>query len=245
MPCGASFAVDLAITFVGENDEAEAARQPGELFQISEIGDRALRIRRRGEIDGDGARQQVVGERVEIGQEAGGLGRRQIDRLAIRRDRAGGIGRVERIGNQHRGLAGARRHIVLRRQRGEKQSFARAVEHQHFVHGIDRALEREARVEPKRDRFAERIEALVHRIAAEFVDMRGDHRPDKSGNGVLRLAHRKADRGLARRRVAQQFPQTHERRARIGRAKRRGISLAYSSCTSQTAGPRRFKHGIA
>ena len=62
-------AVDLAIAFVGEHQEAEAARKPGELVEIGAAGDGALRVRRRGDVEGDRARQQRVVERVEIGQE--------------------------------------------------------------------------------------------------------------------------------------------------------------------------------
>ena len=102
-------AVDLAIAFVGEHQEAEAAREPGEPLEIGAVGDRALRIRRRGEIERDGAREQRLVERVEIGQEAALARRRQIDRLAVGGERAGRIGGVERIGDQDRGLAGARR----------------------------------------------------------------------------------------------------------------------------------------
>ena len=138
MPGGASLAVDLAIAFVGENEEAEAARQRGELFEISAIGDRALRIGRRGEIDRDRARQEFVVERIEIGQKAGRRRRRQIDRLAIGRDRACRISRIERIGDQHRGLAGTLRHVIFGGKRGEEKSLARAVEHQHFGARIDR-----------------------------------------------------------------------------------------------------------
>ena len=100
-------AVDLAIAFVGEHQEAETAGEACELLQIGAIGDRTLRVRGRGEIEGDRARQQRVVERVEIGQEAAFARRRQIDRLAIGRERAGGIGRIERIWNQHRRFAGA------------------------------------------------------------------------------------------------------------------------------------------
>ena len=98
------FAVNLAIAFVGENDETEAARQRGELFEIREIGDRALRIGRRGEIDRNRARQQLISKRIEIGQEAGGFGCRQIDRLAIGGDRAGGIGGINGLGISTAGL---------------------------------------------------------------------------------------------------------------------------------------------
>ena len=77
-----------------------------------------------------------------------------------------------------------------------KQSLAGAVEHQHFVGRIDRARQVVAAAEPACDRDAELVEALVGRIAAELVDMRGDDRADERRDRMLRLADRQADRGL-------------------------------------------------
>ena len=105
-------------------------------------------------------------------------------------------------------------------KRGQEQALAGAVEHQHFRGGIDGARERVAAVEPLRDGFAEGIEPLVHRVAAELIDMRRDDRPDERGNRMLRLADSHADRRLAGRHVAQKLAQPHKRRARIGRADR-------------------------
>ena len=109
-------------------------------------------------------------------------------------------------------------------ERGEKQSLARAVEHQHFGRRIDRAIEREAAIEPFADGVGELIEALVRRIAAEFLDMRGDDLADESRDRMLRLADRETDRGLARRNVVEQLAHAHERRARAGGANGRRVS---------------------
>ena len=135
---GLMLAVDLAIAFVGEHQKAEAAGKRDELVEIGAGRDGALWVRRRGEVEGDGARQQCVVERVEIGQEGARPRRRHIDRLAVGGERAGGIGGIERIGDQHRRLAGTRFDPALGSDGGEEQSLARAVEHQHFAFGIDR-----------------------------------------------------------------------------------------------------------
>ena len=74
-------------------------------------------------IERDGARQQRIVERIEIGQEAALARCRQIDRLAFGGERAGGIGRVERIWNEHGRLAGAARHPALGGNRREKQTL--------------------------------------------------------------------------------------------------------------------------
>ena len=128
--------------------------------------------------------------------------RRQIDRLAIGGERAGAIGGIERIGDQHRrqgsGLAGAGSDPALGGDGGEEQAFARAVEHQHFVFGIDRPRQFVAAAEPVGDRAAERLDALVGRVAAEFVEMGGDLGADERGNRMLRLADREIDGRLAR-----------------------------------------------
>jgi hypothetical protein len=59
------------------------------------------------------------------------------------------------------------------------------------------------RPEPIGGGSAERLDAFVHRIAAEFVDVGGQQRADKTGHRVLRLPHRQADRRLAGLRIAQ------------------------------------------
>ena len=74
------------------------ARERDQPREIVRVRDRALRIRGRGEIERDRAREQIVVERIEIGKKAGLRGRRQIDRLAI-----GGVG-AGRIGARSNGL---------------------------------------------------------------------------------------------------------------------------------------------
>ena len=53
-------AVDLAVAFVGEDEEAVAARQRASRVEIGAVGDRALRVGGRGEIERDRAREQRV-----------------------------------------------------------------------------------------------------------------------------------------------------------------------------------------
>ena len=239
-------AVDLAIALVGENQKAEAPRQRGELLEVSAIGDRALRVRRRGDIERDGARQQRLVERIEVRQEAGLARGRQIHRLAVGADRAGGISGVKRIGNKHRRPPMAGLDPILGGECREKQSLAGAAEHQHFVCRIDRSRQLIAAAEPSGDGNAEFIEALVRGIAAEFRDVSGHDRPDERRNRMLRLADGETDRRLAGRRIANELARAHEGRPPIRRANRRGAGfgakrnggrLRGSSCTSRTAGP--------
>ena len=175
-----------------------------------------MRVRRRRQIEGDGAREQRRIDRVEIGQEAGFTRGRQIDRLAVGGGGAGRIGGVERIGNEDRGLAGALRHIALGGERAEEQALARAVQHDDFGLGIDRPAEAVTPSEPGRGGLAEALGALVGRIAAEIVQMRLQHGSDERRNRMLRLADRKIDRGQARLDVGQKLMQPHERRAPFG-----------------------------
>ena len=81
------------------------------------------------------------------------------------------------------GLPARRRDPALGGNRGEEQALARAVEHQHFVFRIDRPRQLVAAAEPGGDGAAERLGALVGRIAAEFVEMRGELGPTKDGIG--------------------------------------------------------------
>ena len=92
---------------------------------------------------------------------------------------------------------------------------------------INRARQREAPSEPCGSSLAERVEALVHGIAAELVDMGGEHGADERRHRVLRLAHRQADGGLAGRQVAQKLAQPHERRAADIGPGGRGGELAF------------------
>src|SRR4029453_16858279 len=96
---------------------------------------------------------------------------------------------------------------------GEKQSLARAVEHEDLARGIDGAWQREAPPEPVGGRGAEIVEALVHGIAAEFVDMGRKDGGDEGRYGMLRLAHGEADRRLAGLGRTEKLAQPHERRA--------------------------------
>ncbi len=206
-------AVDLTIALVGKDEKAVAPRQRGELVEIGAVRHRALRVRRRGEVEDDGTLEQRFVERVEVGQECAFARRRQIDRLAMGRERARRISGIERIGDQHRRLADARGHPALRGNRGEKQAFTGAIEHQHFAVRIHRTRQRIAAAEPLRDGLAERLDALVGRIAAEVVEMLRQHRADEGRDRMLRLADREVDHGLAGRDAGDQVGQPHERRA--------------------------------
>ncbi len=108
--------------------------------------------------------------------------RRQIDGLAFGCERAGAVGGVERIGDQHRGFAGAWADPALGGDGGEEQALARAVEHEYFVFGVDRPCQFVAAAEPLGDGAAERVAALVGRVAAEFVEMGGEFGADERRN---------------------------------------------------------------
>jgi len=194
-----------------------------ELRQIFEIGvarHRTLRIRGRSEVHRHRALEQSFVERVQIGQETVLARRRQIDRLAAGGECAGRIGRIERVGDQHGGLTGARGDPARRGNGRKKQAFARAVEHEHFRFRIDGARQLEALAEPGGDRLAERLGALVRRITAEVGNVGGQHRRDEIGHGVLRLADREVDRRLAGRDAGDEVGKAHEGRAGIDRRSR-------------------------
>ena len=149
-PEGGCSGVDFRVAFVAENQESKPPGKADDACQIGVVGHRALRVGGRGDEERHGARQQLAGERVEVGQEAGRGGRRQIDRLAIGRHRARRIGGIERVGHQHRRPPASAADPARRGDRGEKQSLARAIEHQDFVWRVDRARQLEASAEPVR-----------------------------------------------------------------------------------------------
>ena len=195
--------------------------------EIGAIGDRALRVRGRGDEHRDRARKQLFGERVEVGKKARGRGGRQIDRLAVRCGRAGGIGGIEGIGNQHGRAAASATDPARRSDGGEKQALARAVQHQDFMRRVDRPRQGKASAEPAGGGLAQRVDAFVHGVAAELGDMGRKNRAHERRHGMLRLAHREADRGLARFVIAQQFAQPHEGRAANICPGGRGRGLAF------------------
>jgi hypothetical protein len=207
--------VDLRIALVGEHHELVLPRERDQAPQIGGVGDRALRVRGRRKVEGDGAREQLGRERVEIGQEAVRGGGVEIDRLAVGRDRSGRIDRVERVRDQHRGPSRARARPAPGGDRRKEQAFARAGQHQNLAQRVDRPGELVAPAEPAGDGAAKALGAGIGRIAAEIRDVRGEHRSDEGRNRVLRLADRDADRRLARLHVGQQLGQPHERRARV------------------------------
>src|SRR5262249_60602277 len=77
--------VDFGIAFVAEHQETEPPGERHYAGEISEVGNRALRVGGRGDEESNGAREQLFGERVEIGKKAGSGGRRPEERLATRR----------------------------------------------------------------------------------------------------------------------------------------------------------------
>ena len=210
---GRRLGVDFRIAFVAQDHEAETV---GQLFQAAEIflgGHRALRICRRGEVDRDGAGERRLVERVEIRQKSVGQRGRQIDGLAVRGAGAGRIGRIKRIGHQDRGFAAASADIARRGDRGEKQAFAAAVQHQNFAVGIDGPGQVEPAGKPVRRRPPERLDALGDGIAAEIADVLGQHRADKPRHRMLRLAQGQRNQWLTGLVRGQQFGQPRERRA--------------------------------
>src|SRR5581483_1562650 len=108
------------------------------------------------------------------------------------------------------GFDAARRDVIARGDPGEEKAFAGAVEHQYFGSRIDAAWEFIATIEPLPDRDGEFVEAAIHRVAAEFADMRGKHRTDERRNRMLRFADGEADRRLSRRHVGKKLAQAHE-----------------------------------
>ena len=190
-------------------------RHLGDAGQIGEVGDRALRVRRRGEIENDGAREQRLAERIEVGEEFRRPRGRQVDHVAIGRDRAGRIGGVERIGHEDRGLARTLRDEALRGERAEKEALARAVEHQHLAVRIRRARQAIAPRRPLGRRFAEMRQAFVPRIAAEVLDVRRDDGRDEIGNRVLGFADAEIDDRLAGLDAGDEVGETREGRARV------------------------------
>jgi hypothetical protein len=195
---------------------------------------------RGGEITCDGAGEQRVVERVEVRQEAVFRRRRQVDWFAVGRDRAGRIDGVERIRDQDRRLAGARLDEPLGRDRRQKQALAGTAEDQHLARRVDRARQPVASVDPGRRCLAEARDAFVGWIAAEFRDMRLQHRPDERRDRVLRLADREVDRRLAGRDVGKELGEPHERRALLGPGRggeRHGIGGTHGKLSCKGGSP--------
>ena len=193
--------IDFRIAFVREDEETETPRQCNEPRQIGGVRDGALRVRGRGEIEHDRAREQIVRQRIEIGKKAVLRGRRQIDGFAVGGAGAGGVSGVKRIGNEDRRLAFASADIAARGDGAEEQAFARAVEHDDLVFGIERARQGVAARQPFPDGAAEILVALVGRVAAEFGEVLLQNRADKGRHRMLRLADREIDDRLAGRHV--------------------------------------------
>ncbi len=197
-----------------------ALREPDEPRQIGEIGDRALRIGRRAEVECDGAGEQPLVERIEIGEKAGLFGRRQVDRFAQRGFRAGRVGGVERVRHQDRRRTGARPDVAFCGQCGKEQPLAGPVENQHLARRIGHARQAISLREPGRRRRAEAVGSLAERVTAKRSDIGRENGADETGHRVLRFADRKVDGRPARRDAGQELGRAHEGRARVGRTGR-------------------------
>src|SRR5207244_11958202 len=103
--------------------------------------------------------------------------------------------RVERVWDQAGGRH-ARVDPALGGDRRKEQALSRPAEHHDLVLGIEWPLEAITSLQPCGDGAAERLGALAGRIAAELVDMRGDHLRDEWRDRMLRLADRQVDRRL-------------------------------------------------
>ena len=147
-------------------------------------------IGRRGDVDRHRSCQRGVIERIEVGQESVGARGRQIDLFAARGACAGAIGRIKRIGHQDGRPAPAFADIARGGDSREKQTLAAAVQHQNFGFGIDSSRQVKSCRKPVRSRPPERLDAPGDRIATEFDRVFGQHRADKAGHRVLRLAQR-------------------------------------------------------
>src|SRR5262249_19474731 len=99
--------IDLGITFVAEQEKTKPSGEGDNAPEIGKVGDRALRVRRRGNEERDGAREEVFRERFEIGKKARRCRGRQVDWFAVRRHRTPGISRVKRMGEEDRRRAAA------------------------------------------------------------------------------------------------------------------------------------------
>src|SRR5579863_9952928 len=77
-----SATMDLAIALVDGKNKIMLAREANRMLQISEIGDRALRVGWRAEIKERSARENVRLNRVEIGEKASCCGRVERDDIS-------------------------------------------------------------------------------------------------------------------------------------------------------------------
>ena len=137
---GRGVAIDLRIALVGEQHEVEAPRERDGAGEIAPVGDRALRVRRRAEIERDGPLQKRLVDAVERREVLGGCVALEEDRFGTGGCRCGGIGLIEGIGDQHRRPLD-RLFPRQRREDRREQAFARAVKRQHVCLGVDAAGE--------------------------------------------------------------------------------------------------------
>ena len=162
----------------------------GEFLQPREVvarSDRALRIGGRGDEHRNGSGQRRIVERVQIRQESVGERGRQVDQFATGGAGARAIGWIKRVGHQDRGFSPARADITGSGDRGKKQPFAAAVQHQDFALGIDRARQVEPGGQPVCGGAPEWFDALGKGIAAEISDVFRQYRPDEVRHRVLRF----------------------------------------------------------
>src|SRR5262249_56202540 len=122
-------------------------------------------------------------------REGGRLGGRQIDQIAIRGCCTGRVGSIKRIGNEDGGSAGAVCHVSPGRDRGEKKSLSRTIEHQNFAIRVWNAVELVPARCPLDRRTTELRRALVPGVAPKFTDMRSQYRRHKCRHAVFGFAH--------------------------------------------------------
>ena len=128
------------------------------------------------------------------------------------------------MGIEHRRRAAPAANLRRRRDSGEKQTLARAIEDRDLGRRIKGARERKAPAQPGRGRLHISSRPLFIGIAPELGNVGGQYGADEGRNAVLRLADREADGWHPGRHVTQQLPQVARRASgldRLGRARER------------------------
>jgi len=158
------------------------------------------------EIKDRGARQHLLGDRAEIGQEAGLGGRIHVIGLGTRHHAAAAVDIVVGIGQQaERHLAGL--GLGHRDLRHQEQALLGAGDRQDIALGRDHAgRERIAPREPRRHRLAIGGDARHRWVPVPELRILGDHLGDETRRLMQRVADRHDDRrrvGLGRERRQQ------------------------------------------
>ena len=205
--------IDLGIAFVDDQHEIVLPGQADRLLQIIEVGNGALRIRRRAEKGQRRPVEEVGVERGEIGQEPGRARRRQRHHLGAGHDRRPAIGLVERVGDERRRpLSGLlRRHGQLRSQ---IQAFLGAGQRQQMAEWIEEAgFEIIAPGQPVAGGRAKLVRAHDRRVAVPLIGMGCHDLCDPGWRRMLRLADTQDQRPFiaARHDIGQEHVQPRKR----------------------------------